>query len=209
MSSTTITKMQEIHRIHPNDASSWCTGQKISAQKFGDFSSPVFESSLPPLCACQCPAPRSKNHGPWSITMPGGGGATTSTTLVHQLLGSANAETTSRNRGRSGRQNAARRRSTRREERVTVQGPVKKQQPDGMSHRGAAWLILLCLASMMLLHPARPMLPSLARMMLIYSARLMLQSMSDVAILSRADVAPPSNSDVPTPPPPPPLSRGN
>ena len=23
-----------------------------------------------------------------------------------------------------------------REERVTVQGPVKKQQPDGMSHRG-------------------------------------------------------------------------
>ena len=24
----------------------------------------------------------------------------------------------------------------RREERVTVQGPVKKQQPDGMSHRG-------------------------------------------------------------------------
>ena len=26
----------------------------------------------------------------------------------------------------------------RREERVTVQGPVKEQQPDGMSHRG--WL---------------------------------------------------------------------
>ena len=25
----------------------------------------------------------------------------------------------------------------RREERVTVQGPVKEQQPDGMSHRGA------------------------------------------------------------------------
>ena len=24
----------------------------------------------------------------------------------------------------------------RREERVTVQGPVKEQQPDGMSHRG-------------------------------------------------------------------------
>ena len=43
---------------------------------------------------------------------------------------------TSRNTGRSGRQNAATRRNTRREERVTVQGPVKKQQPDGMSHRG-------------------------------------------------------------------------
>ena len=27
----------------------------------------------------------------------------------------------------------------RREERVTVQGPVQKQQPDGMSHRGACW----------------------------------------------------------------------
>ena len=28
------------------------------------------------------------------------------------------------------------RRNMRREERVTVQGPVKEQQPDGMSHRG-------------------------------------------------------------------------
>ena len=38
--------------------------------------------------------------------------------------------------GRSGRQKAATRRNMRREERVTVQGPVKEQQPDGMSHRG-------------------------------------------------------------------------
>ena len=38
---------------------------------------------------------------------------------------------------RSGRQKAATRRNMRREERVTVQGPVKEQQPDGMSHRGA------------------------------------------------------------------------
>ena len=44
---------------------------------------------------------------------------------------------TSRSTGRNGRQNAATRRSTQREERVTVQGPVKKQQLDGMSHRGA------------------------------------------------------------------------
>ena len=43
---------------------------------------------------------------------------------------------TSRSTGRSGRQNAATRRNMRREERVTVQGPVKKQQPDGVSHRG-------------------------------------------------------------------------
>ena len=44
---------------------------------------------------------------------------------------------TSKSTGRSGRQNAATRRNMRREERVTVQGPVKEQPPDGMS-RGAA-----------------------------------------------------------------------
>ena len=33
---------------------------------------------------------------------------------------------------------AATRRNMRREERLTVQGPVKEQQPDGMSHRGAS-----------------------------------------------------------------------
>ena len=43
---------------------------------------------------------------------------------------------TSRSTGRSGRQNAATRCSMRREERVTLQGPVKEQQPDGMSRRG-------------------------------------------------------------------------
>ena len=43
---------------------------------------------------------------------------------------------TSRSTGRSGRQTAATRRNMRRGERVTVQGPVKKQHPDGMSHGG-------------------------------------------------------------------------
>ena len=43
---------------------------------------------------------------------------------------------TSKSTGRSGRQKVATRRNMRREERVTVQGPVKEQQPDGMSHRG-------------------------------------------------------------------------
>ena len=43
---------------------------------------------------------------------------------------------TSKSSGRSGRQNAATRRNMRREERVTVQGPVKKLPPDGMSHGG-------------------------------------------------------------------------
>ena len=62
--------------------------------------------------------------------------ATFSTAPTHQLLGSANAENdTSKSTGRSGRQKAATRRSTRRAVRVSVQGPVKKQ-PDGMSHRG-------------------------------------------------------------------------
>ena len=56
---------------------------------------------------------------------------------VRQLLGTATAETTpQRNTGRSGRQNAATRRSTRTEERATLKGRVKKQQPNGMSHGG-------------------------------------------------------------------------
>ena len=85
--------------------------------------------------------------------------ATTSTSSIRQLLGAANAQTahpatsstapahqttglrergndTSKSTGRSGRQKAATRRNMRREERVTVQGPVKKQQPGGMSHGG-------------------------------------------------------------------------
>ena len=85
--------------------------------------------------------------------------ATTSTSSIRQLLGAADAQTahhatfstapgtpttglrergndTSRSTGRSGRQNAAPRRNMRREERVTVEGPVKEQQPDGMSHGG-------------------------------------------------------------------------
>ena len=66
-----------------------------------------------------------------------GGGATTSTTPsaptnALRLRGND----TNRNTGRSGCQNAATRQRARREERVTVQGPVKKQQPDGMSYGG-------------------------------------------------------------------------
>ena len=94
----------------------------------------------------------------------GGGGAgvtptATSTSSIPQLLCAADAQTahpatshtapahqttglrergndTSRSTGRSGRQNAATRRNMRRDDRVTVQGPVKRQQPDGMSHGG-------------------------------------------------------------------------
>ena len=57
--------------------------------------------------------------------------ATFSTAPTHQLLGSANAETTPARAPA-----AATQRNMRREEWVTVQGPVKEQQPDGMSHRG-------------------------------------------------------------------------
>ena len=59
-----------------------------------------------------------------------GGGGTPTTGLRER------GNDSSRSTGRSGRQNAATRRNMRREERVTVQGPVKEQQPDGMSHRG-------------------------------------------------------------------------
>ena len=63
--------------------------------------------------------------------------ATTSTTPYTPTTGlRERGNDTSRSTGRSGRQNAATRRNMRREERVTVQGPPKKQQPDGMSHRG-------------------------------------------------------------------------
>ena len=61
----------------------------------------------------------------------GGGGGAATTGLRER------GNDTSKSTGRSGRQNAATRRNMRREERVTVQGPVKEQHPDGMSHRGA------------------------------------------------------------------------
>ena len=43
--------------------------------------------------------------------------------------------------GTGGTCEAATRRNVRREERVTIQGPVKEQQPDGMSHRGGGGAI--------------------------------------------------------------------
>ena len=64
-----------------------------------------------------------------SAACQGGGGSTASPQFC-----AANAET-SRSTACSGRQNAATRRNMRREDRVTVQGPIKKQQRDGMSHR--------------------------------------------------------------------------
>ena len=72
------------------------------------------------------------------ILCPGGGGPL----ILGEVRGGGGGGT-SKSTGRSGRQNAATRRNMRREERVTVQGPVKKQQPDGMSHRGGGVSALL------------------------------------------------------------------
>ena len=49
---------------------------------------------------------------------------------------------TSKSTGRNGRQKAATRRNMQREERVTVQGPVKEQQPDRMSHKGVGSAVM-------------------------------------------------------------------
>ena len=102
---------------------------------------------------------RPVDRGVWTAKTVKRPPPTTSTSSIRQLLGAADAQTahhchiqhspntpstglrecgndTSRSTGRSGRQNAATRRNMRREDRVTVQGPVKEQQPDGTSHGG-------------------------------------------------------------------------
>ena len=95
---------------------------------------------------------------------------------------------TSGSTGRSGRQNAAPRRNMRRDDRVTVQGPVKEQR-DGLSHGagagagavGCPWVpctagsgngALLCLcAGPRPLHPQRPgPWPSLSAVLLLSGA---------------------------------------
>ena len=62
------------------------------------------------------------------------GPAAISTAPAHQPHERGN--DTSRGTGRSGRQNAATQRNMRREERVTVQGPVKKQHNRTECHTG-------------------------------------------------------------------------
>ena len=117
-------------------------------------------SGLKPRCLW-CPRSRTGWRPLGAVPRGGGGGGQPAQPPIHQLLGAADAQTahhihiqhspitpttglrergndTSRSTGRSGRQNAATRRNMRSEERVTVQGPVKKQQPDGMSHGGGA-----------------------------------------------------------------------
>ena len=95
--------------------------------------------------AGDCPGPRQETATRRNVTQraQGGGGGANGTPC--HIQHSSNTPTTglrergndtSKSTGRSVRQKAATRRNMRREKRVTVQGPVKEQQPDGMSHRG-------------------------------------------------------------------------
>ena len=68
--------------------------------------------------------------------------ATSSTAPAHQTTGLRERGNDTSRSTSSGRQKAATRRNMRREERVTVQGPVKKQQPDGMSRRGGGGVLV-------------------------------------------------------------------
>ena len=93
-------------------------------------------------------APRTRKRSEACGGRPGRGGewaarplkrppTTTSTTPSAATTGPrCCGSDTSRNTGNRGRQNAATRRSAQREERPTVQGPVKKPQPNGISHGG-------------------------------------------------------------------------
>ena len=75
--------------------------------------------------------------------LKGGGGvpsrhpATSSTVPAHQPLGSANAETTPAGAPAAAAVRKQRPDATCKGKNGTVQGPIKKQQPDGMSHGGS------------------------------------------------------------------------
>ena len=125
--------------------------QGVGALEFAEFAQYALVPPQPPRNG-----PAEWGHGP--LRRGGGGGGLTQPPVC-RLLGAADTQTahpatssttpgtpttglrergndTSKSTGRSGRQNAATRRNMRREERVTVQGPVKEQQPDGVSHGG-------------------------------------------------------------------------
>ena len=81
--------------------------------------------------------------------------ARTSTAPVRQLLGSANAETTPQGTPAAEADRTQRPDATcKREERVTVQGPVKKLEPDGMSHGGGGGCGYLCHCRVLVLRRA-------------------------------------------------------
>ena len=88
----------------------------------GNVGRQVVDDRRAEVCGQRKPSndPRSNQHSPG-----------TPTTALRER-----GNNTSGSTGRSSGQNAATRRNMRRDERVTVQGPLKKQQPDVVSHRG-------------------------------------------------------------------------
>ena len=136
------------------DRGGWlCAPSSVEAARWARDHRPFSEPTARPSPASQWLGRRIGPHL-WPLqcrTRPlvgaegGGGGWGEAPKMVCHIQHSPNTPTTglrerrndtSKSTGRSGRQNAATRRNMRREERVTVQGPVKEQQPDGMSHRG-------------------------------------------------------------------------
>ena len=101
---------------------------------------------LPPLQAgvqARGSPPTPPNHG--LVLNPPNRGHTPSAFMTHSPSPSVGSDPSLGVRltdpyrvGGGGAPKVATRRNMRREERVTVQGPVKEQQPDGMSHRGGA-----------------------------------------------------------------------
>ena len=88
---------------------------------------PALSKCLPPPRFHPPPSPRITTKGfarGWAAKTVKGPPQPPAQPPVRQLLGTADAERTPAER------------ITRREEGVTVQGPIKKQQPDGMSHKG-------------------------------------------------------------------------
>ena len=124
---------------------------------------------------------------------------------------------TSKSTGRSGRQNAATRRNMRREKRVTVQGPVKKQQPDGMSHGGIHCHQppeapppppprVHCTGQVLrgIAHPPPPLHTRGPR----HSGTLVHKCVGPTPHLNCNVLPPPTKIDPPPPPPPPPEREG-
>ena len=135
-------------------------GIRMHASPCGGLPTPALTCRLQGHGLSRFPNDKFRFFPQWSLWSGGGGGGQQpAQPPIRQQPGAADAQTahpatfstapgtpttglrergndTSRSTGRSGRQNAATRRNMRREERVTVQGPVKEQQPDGMSHGG-------------------------------------------------------------------------
>ena len=155
---------------------------------------------------------------------------TTSTSSIRKVLGAADAYTahpatssttsntpttglrkrgndTSRSTGRSGRQKAATRRNMRRGERMTVQGRVKKQQPDGMSHGGGPPPPLCVIPRPCANPPPPPPLPVLEADSQVFASAPSVPRGFPLPNLRRGPEGDPGRRGGPQPNPPPPRSE--